>query len=632
MRLISGNPPVHLVYEDGAIVADLSTVASVTRTIGTGTAGEPLLSFQVPAAMQDADGEAILEIASADLGTRWLIPITARTGDLAGLWVGDVTVSEVSEGRLGSTNVQPDEDGALPMLTFGLRPRNDSQVRGSVTLAERSLTTGPTAGQTVTLDVEIQLELPDVPAQAIPEPVVLTGPVVAGYVFEDRSGNGQKDLPERGFSDIVVELTGNSTVLTATTRSNGSWIITDTAKLTAGTWDINFDPPNPSAFSTYTRTFPVTEPVTATESITAMLATAPSVRANRWPTQLVIAPVSGSLAVSSVSFLDADNTASTVPWQAFTTDSVTRNPVTPSLDFGYAKVYEASLYQGSCSSRDPSPNPSPIAAFAMVPVVNGVLSLTGVDGMNGVALNEGYLLADHEVLSDDYVVWLAQAGGGNDDDKGIACGELTVGKPTIVDGRGSQFEFRILLRVGEFGGDLQAAIVPHYVVDPGGEEEGLRLTAPAFAVTQAISRTGLAVFGGTGAEMDFDIKIDHRHALNPFKHKYHPDHDNLDAKFNPIDLNAPLPQPHQREVLQYRRKITLELVDSIADLLPYFPAGATPEELAQLDRELDWKGKTWGGVYTEVLKGIHKHDITVKGHFIIRHILQGGDLEGQSYD
>ena len=616
MRVITGTPPVHLYYDDQQ---DLSAVPSHALELGGDETKE--LAFNVRTAEQDEDASAILEIASADLGTRWLLPVAAFSGLHEGLWVGDVTVNEVSEGRLGSTNLQP-EAGELPMLTFGLRPRNDSQLRGAVTLAERA------TGVTSTLDIAIVLDLPEADAQTIPEPETVTAPVVAGHVFEDRRANGEKDLGDPGFDNLVVQLVNGGTTITTPTRTDGSWLVHEPDGLTAGTWNLSLiDDAIPAALFEYTRTFDVVLPQTEVEDEDGS-APDPVVRANRWPTQVEINP---DLEVESVTFLDHTGAITVIQRADFLIDSVTRDPVPPSLDFGYAQLYLASLYEGSCNDRDPV-----VPAFEQVPVIGGFLSLTGTLGIDNASLNEGVSQDPDpvEVLADDYVIYLERRGGANEDANGVACGELTVGKPTIVDGRGSEFEFRVLLRVGDLGGNLAVELLPHYETDPG-NEDAVRLSAAAFAMTRPVIHTStssstIEEAAQVGEPIEFDIQIDHRHSLNPFKHKYHPDHDNLDAKFNPIDDADVLPQPHQREVYQYRRQISLELVESVADI-PGLSQGLSAEQIMQLDRDLDWKGKTWGGLYSEVIKGIHKHDITVEGHFIIRHII-AGDLEAQSYD
>ena len=51
--------------------------------------------------------------------------------------------------------------------------------------------------------------------------------------------------------------------------------------------------------------------------------------------------------------------------------------------------------------------------------------------------------------------------------------------------------------------------------------------------------------------------------LNPFKHKYHPDHDNLDAGFLPLTDNL---DPYRWEAPAFTRRIQLTLVDNLGDM------------------------------------------------------------------
>ena len=89
-----------------------------------------VLKLALSATEQTGDGAALLQISSDELGTRWLLPVSAEKGSLAGLWVGDVVVNDVSEGRLGTTDV------AGGLLTVALRPQEDSGITGAAELQE----------------------------------------------------------------------------------------------------------------------------------------------------------------------------------------------------------------------------------------------------------------------------------------------------------------------------------------------------------------------------------------------------------------------------------------------------------------------------------------------------------------
>ncbi len=88
-------------------IADLRD-GPVTIALGAAPANVKWITLQVPTDAQSVVGETLLEISAATLGTRWLIPLSAEPGSHAGLWVGDVVVNDVSEARLGATDVAHD--------------------------------------------------------------------------------------------------------------------------------------------------------------------------------------------------------------------------------------------------------------------------------------------------------------------------------------------------------------------------------------------------------------------------------------------------------------------------------------------------------------------------------------------
>ena len=83
------------------------------------------------------------------------------------------------------------------------------------------------------------------------------------------------------------------------------------------------------------------------------------------------------------------------------------------------------------------------------------------------------------------------------------------------------------------------------------------------------------------------------HPLNPFRHRYHPDHDGLNSLGNPVE----------GEVYEIARSFLLTFADP-------------PPEL---DRP-GWGDSSLGGVYTETLEGLHKDAITVGGSFELHRV------------
>jgi hypothetical protein len=328
---------------------------------------------------------------------------------------------------------------------------------------------------------------------------------------------------------------------------------------------------------------------------------------NAWPVEVTVD------AQGVTRLVRQDYSSQTVEETDFPRYDAEDNRVEPLLNFGYVRAFDTSLWTGECSDRLGEGPEGKDPVRVLDPVVNGLL----VTELDRAALNPGYPDVDDELLdSTQYVIYVEEQGGGGDAGKGIACGEIVVGAPTkFADGRGSQFTFRLLLRVKETGSSYPTELLPWYAV-----EDGPRVSSAAFSIQGPVVRSGVVDFGDTSGLLDFFITIDPQDPLNPYKHKYQPDHDNLDVKFNEIDFDAVA--PYLWESYEVRRRIQLELTE-----LP-----PVPDADAALAAEVDWGGATWGGLYKEVIKGIHMNDITVKGYFVIRHALTVEELEPQEYD
>ncbi len=87
--------------------------------------------------------------------------------------------------------------------------------------------------------------------------------------------------------------------------------------------------------------------------------------------------------------------------------------------------------------------------------------------------------------------------------------------------------------------------------------------------------------------------LDYDADTNPFVHRYHPDHDNLDARFESK-------LPAGRESFTVRRAVTLEFKPTLEGVSD--PA---------------WGITMLGGTYTESVTGLRSTPITTKGTFIL---------------
>jgi len=81
---------------------------------------------------------------------------------------------------------------------------------------------------------------------------------------------------------------------------------------------------------------------------------------------------------------------------------------------------------------------------------------------------------------------------------------------------------------------------------------------------------------------------------NPFRHKYHPDHDNLDEQ--------------RREFVPEAYAVTRRIQLRFTQDDPERPTPSSPNPPG-------WGYSVVGGVYRETLSGLHRRDITVEGTF-----------------
>lgn len=91
-------------------------------------------------------------------------------------------------------------------------------------------------------------------------------------------------------------------------------------------------------------------------------------------------------------------------------------------------------------------------------------------------------------------------------------------------------------------------------------------------------------------------------STNPFVHRYHPDHNNKNARGQPLAAGV--------ESYDITRTFSFQFTAAP-------PAGVS---------SLGWGSTSVGGNYTEVIKGLHKQDLTVTGTFVLRRASEIGSL------
>ena len=197
-----------------------------------------------------------------------------------------------------------------------------------------------------------------------------------------------------------------------------------------------------------------------------------------------------------------------------------------------------------------------------------------------------------------------------------------LGNPAITRPAGGQFPFRLIVHVDEAG---VARLLQHVFMvrkpptfRPDPENEGFniidqpgrtlvvtdetfipllignvaivgrRISSAAFAFDQPITLGG-AFGAGT---LNGATTVDYNHRLNPFRHRYHPDHNNLDERFEQT-------LPEGKEAFTVARSLALEFTANAPD-------GQNPP---------GWGSTEMGGVYRETVSGLHRTPINLSGNF-----------------
>ena len=133
-----------------------------------------------------------------------------------------------------------------------------------------------------------------------------------------------------------------------------------------------------------------------------------------------------------------------------------------------------------------------------------------------------------------------------------------------------------------------------------GNPIGHRLSCPVFAFDQPLPLNGGAFGEGT---LQVSCPLPYDHPLNPFRHTFHPDHNNLDERFEQK-------LPEGKESFSVARALTFEFTAN--DPLGLNPPG--------------WGSTEIGGVYRESVTGLHRSVIHASGTFRLVRVLSSPTL------
>ena len=141
------------------------------------------------------------------------------------------------------------------------------------------------------------------------------------------------------------------------------------------------------------------------------------------------------------------------------------------------------------------------------------------------------------------------------------------------------------------------SLIPNFtgVTFRSGQSTGIRYSTIAYDFNGLdMEMNGQLAIAST---VNVSLLIDSDMPTNPFYHKYHPDHDNLDRQFlNPI-----------QEAFQ----VTREMEFTFTANNPSYPDVADPP---------GWGVQEMGGIYKESITGLHKNTIFMQGKFRMRRV------------
>jgi hypothetical protein len=156
------------------------------------------------------------------------------------------------------------------------------------------------------------------------------------------------------------------------------------------------------------------------------------------------------------------------------------------------------------------------------------------------------------------------------------------------------------------------ALIPQYegVSLRDGEIVGRRITAPVFGFDAPVTLTPNL---NDGNIFEAQITMPYDDPLNPFLHRYHPDHNNLNENYEPFRDSGGVDVSEGVESFTFTRTIRLTF---------------TPEDPENLG-EIAWGYDLVGGTYEETISGVHKRDIKVKGTFRLNRVSTIAKLNDQ---
>lgn len=149
------------------------------------------------------------------------------------------------------------------------------------------------------------------------------------------------------------------------------------------------------------------------------------------------------------------------------------------------------------------------------------------------------------------------------------------------------------------------------VVLRGDSMVGLRTSAIGYDFDGATKDCTGAL--GTSGSAECSFTLSSGAPTNPFLHRFHPDHDNLDEQFTTALQGA------KAESYEIARKIKLTFSSR-------YPANPDEPERHATSKPPGWGASLLGGIYGETVTGLHKDTLSVSGWFTMKRISATAEL------
>jgi hypothetical protein len=600
--LVTLSAPTPAVTATATAVLSAGTVASLTRTSdGSAYPTAPTITVAAPAASSQATATAILTgksvgVIEVNNGGGYYssapsvgiaapparVRATATLGGTAANWTITKAVAVVGTGYATVPTVTISGgtgSGATASATLGLTAESFSITPGTMSYSVAptvTITGGGGTGATAT--------------------AILTGGSVTGITITN-SGSGYTTAPSLGFTggtttggDIPPTAVGNATQFTVSTLVkgvNGTYSVTPTTVLIAA-------PPAPVQ-------------ATATASIASGLVTGFTV-------------TNGGTGYTSPPTVTLTGGAFVTPVTAVFTatlsgDTVNATPRT-NAGAGYTSppqvTFSAPPESVQATATASVSNNRVTSGFTITNAGSGYFSAPTVT-LAGPSLGAQPASAVAQMSNGSVTGFIITAGGSG---YGVTP-KVTIAAPPAQTGTATpgRFKLRTLLHVADSGAIklLSKAYLGSLAVAPndyGITTSQSLLKASDLGSARRISAAHLPagrVFTGSGSvtsgsSLACTISLPYNDPTNPFVHPFHPDHDNKDARFEPVGEGV--------ESYTVNRAATFAFTSTP-------PSGGAVA---------GWGSSVIGGTYREIITGLHSSSIQLDGTFELRRVSEIGTL------